>query len=353
MRQKIFFLSLIGNVFLTIALGYHFLFQHAQMAFFSKYSRDKDIIINTSSIKHRIAIVVPATHNALEEIQRGFEETLIKKYKLNATFSTFNANGNRALLRTQIEEVGQQQFDLVFTIGAAATQLTKEVFLKKNFKTPIVFGAVADPIRLGLVTDLNNENNIVTGSATSTNYPLQIELMFIVKPNIKKVLLVYDPVQSSGLEIDRKQVEKLFAEHGAQCKVVEVFNTREISQKLPLIIDKSTDLVMILKDNTVVPAIDLLVKQCERNSVTLLTSDLGSVEKGAGIGFGVHEYTFGADAATCASKILLTHLTAGQVPIKITDDFRFAMNRAAMERQGIQLEDKNFKLIRVAEFIDS
>lgn len=352
MRQKIFFLSLIGNVFLTLALGYHFLFQHTQISLFAKYSLNKVAIVDASAKKYRIAIVVPATHNALEEIQHGFEESLIRKHKLNVIFSTFNANGNRALLRTQIEEVGQQGFDLVFTIGAAATQLTKEVFLKKGLKIPIVFGAVADPVRLGLVSDINNEHNVVTGSATSTNYPLQIELIFTLKPTIKNVLLVYDPAQSSGLELDRKQIEHLFAQHGATCKAVEIFNTREISQKLPLMINNSIDLIMILKDNTVVPAIDLLVTQCERHGITLLASDLGSVEKGAGIGFGVREYTFGVDAAASAHKILTTHLTAGQVPIKITDAFRFAMNRSAMERQGIHLKEKEFKLLRMAEFIN-
>ena len=352
MRQKIFFFSLVGNALLAILLGYHFLVQHSQIEFFTKYFRDKSVASGESAKQYRIAVIVPATHNSLEEIQRGFETSLIEKHKINAVFSAFNANGNRVLLRTQIEEVGQQKFDLVFTIGAVATQLTKEVFVKKGLKTPIVFGAVADPVRLGLVSDLNNERNVVTGSAASTNYPLQIDLMFTIKPNIKNVLLVYDPAQSSGLELDCNQVVQLFAQRGAKCKSVEVSNTRDITQKLPLVMNKSIDLIMILKDNTVVPAIDLFVKLCERYGITLLTSDLGSVEKGAGIGFGVREKTFGVDAATCASKILIADLAAGQVPVKVTNAFRFAMNRAAMERQGIQLDEKALKLLRATEFID-
>lgn len=352
MRQKMLFFSLVGNMVLVILLGYHFLVQHAQVAFFAKFSRDKDAAFSDSEKKYRVAIVVPATHNALEEIQQGFEEALIKKHKLNVVFSTFNANGNRIMLRTQIEEVGQQNFDLVFTVGALATQLTKEVFVKKGFKTPIVFGAVADPIRLGLISSLDNERNVVTGSATSTNYPLQIDLMFLIKPKIKNVLLVYDPSQSSGLEKDHKEVVQLFTRYGATCRSVEISNTRELSQKLPLMINESIDLVMIFKDNTVVPAIDLLVTLCERYGVTLLVSDLGSVERGAGIGFGVREYTFGVDAAACAYKILTTNVPVGKVPVKVTDAFRFAMNRSAMERQGLHLNEDAFKLIRAAEFIE-
>ncbi len=47
----------------------------------------------------------------------------------------------------------------------------------------------------------------------------------------------------------------------------------------------TTDLVLILKDNTVVSALDALTHLCERYKKPLFASDLNSTEKGAAVAF--------------------------------------------------------------------
>ena len=197
MKRKLIALSWALNVLFVFFSGYLYFHKQAQTALqeknsLTKISADGEEL---SDRKYAVAVILPVSHKALVEVQRGFVDVIINKYKLNASFTEYNANGSRPLLLAQIEEVAQKNYDVVFTIGAVATQLTKEIFSKRGIKVPIVFGAVARPVELGLVETLEKSGNALTGAAAKTNYPLQIDLLLVVKPTIKNVLLVYYPVQ--------------------------------------------------------------------------------------------------------------------------------------------------------------
>jgi len=354
MKRWLIVVSWILNVFLSFYCGYPYFKGHAQKALMAKMPI-QSIPMTTHPLsiqKYKVAILLPATHAALDEIQMSFQETIIKKYKLNTIFKIYNANGNRSLLRAQIEEIGQQPYNLVLTIGAVASQLTKEIFTKRKVTMPVVFAAVVDPIRLGLVQDLSKPEGFITGAAATTNYPLQIDLLMLLKPSLKRVLLVYDPTQSSGLDLDYDLVKKEFANRGVRLDSVQVFSVQEVQKKCPLLINKSYDLIMVLKDNTVVPAMDLIISACERYKITLFVSDLDSVHKGAVLGFGVREKAFGADAAYCAHEILYKGLLPNEVPVKLSSDFRFAINRDRMTSQNMLLDTTLNKLLKLMEFVD-
>src|SRR5262245_16917102 len=92
--------------------------------------------------KISIAILTPVTHPSLEQTEKGFKETIETHYPGKYRFVTYNAQGNKTLMRSEIEEIAQKDFALVFTIGTLASQMTKEVFDKKGLETPIVFSSV-------------------------------------------------------------------------------------------------------------------------------------------------------------------------------------------------------------------
>ncbi len=348
MANRFVHASVLLNVFLACAIIY--------CAFSSRYTSSlqtkfppstiPDIGEGSSARKYAIAVIIPASHKALEEIQLGFENTLTRHYGLKCAFTTCNANGNRTFLRSIVEEVAQSPFDAVFTVGAIATQVTKEVFEKKKVEKPIIFGAVADPVRLGLVNSLKSSENWLTGSAATTNYPLQIALLLYLKPAVKNVLLVYDPTQSSGLERDKREVEKLFAKRGVKFRAVEVYNVHDVQQKLPLVINGELDVVMVLKDNTVVSCMDQVITLCERYRTTLFATDLDSVSKGAGLGFGVKEFSFGTDAAGRAFEVLAKNKHPRDVPVVMTDEFRLVINDSARSKQNLVIDSALYMLLR-------
>lgn len=284
----------------------------------------------------KIAIITPVTHPSLEKIQQGFVDTLLKNENFkNTTVTIFNANGNEVLLHSQAEEALNRNFDLLFTIGAHATQLAKQIIEKKHKNIPLVFGAVADPISLGIINAQQSPDTTITGVIEEPDHQLQLDLLCLLKPTIKKILLVYNPIQGAGLEKDKVIVEKILQEKDIDLQCLEVYQTNEVYTKTEAVLAKNKpDALLVLIDNTVVPAIDGLTKLCSRYKVTLCSSDLDSVQKGAAFGFGVNEYDYGVEAAKKALLILAENIKT--VPATKLTAYKLICNTKTMSAQELK-----------------
>lgn len=287
---------------------------------------------------YRIAIFTPITHAALEEIEQGFKETLLSHAK-DATyaFTTFNANGNKTLQRAQADEIGNQAYDLVFTIGTGCTQILAELAKKKGKTTPQVFCSVDDPVGMHIVDSLASSGNHITGVIEGADYEKQLAVLLALKPDTKNVLLVYDPGVGSGLEKDKQQLATLFSRHGLTLKSVEIYQANEIQQKVTGLLP-GIDIVLVLKDNTVVSGIDSLVTLCNRYNTTLFVSDLNSGKKGAALAYGITERESGVGAATKALEILLQGKKPRELPITPVEKFRVEINTNTMQVQNVQID---------------
>lgn len=284
--------------------------------------------------KVSIAILTPVTHPSLEQIEKGFKETIEAESPGKYSFTTYNAQGNKSLMRGEIEEIAQKDYSLVFTIGAASSQMAKEVFYKKGLVTPIVFTAVSDPISFQLISSEQQPEGTVTGVKELLNFKEELELVLKFKPDIKSVLLVYNSMEP-GLTKDQKAIQLILKEKSIELITVEVFQTNEMMSKVTPFLEKA-DALLVLKDNTVVAGLDLLIKLCNKQRIPLITSDLDSPDRGAAFGYGVYEVDFGSEAAKKALLILERQVAIADISITTVTNFAFIVNRSAAEAQGIE-----------------
>ena len=300
----------------------------------------------------RIAVITPTTHPSLEQIQQGFKDTLDKDHTSSYALDVFNANGNRMLLSSLVEEVARGGYDLVFTIASQPTLLTKQAMHKHQKQTPIVFGAVSDPVTLGVVQSLNNPGGQVTGVYEEQGAAEQVPLIKVLHPKTRNVLLVYNPSQGSGLEVTKNEVEFNLNALGMQLIPLPVYATNEVYTKLQAAIDQA-DMVMVLKDNTVVSALDGVIKLCNAKHIPLMASDLDSVAKGAVMGFGVHEYQYGVRGAALAQRILKDHVKPSQLPCVGAGEHRLCLNCSALTTQRLSAPQALISLLSVLEVVRS
>ena len=126
----------------------------------------------------------------------------------------------------------------------------------------------------------------------------------------------------------------------------EVFHGNEIYSKVAASI-VNIDAILILKDNTVVPAIDLLIKFCNKHRIPIMATELDSVDKGTSFGFGVHEFDYGANGAKLARQILVEGKKPGQIPCHLMNEHVLKVNIPALSKQGVSINDiQGFMLSR-------
>jgi putative ABC transport system substrate-binding protein len=287
----------------------------------------------------RIALFTPVTHPALEEVEQGFKETVEKCGSKTYVFTTFNANGNRSLLRAQAEEMVSGSYDLVFTMGALCSQTVAELLRKKGIKMPHVFAAVDGAEFAHSLTALNQSS---TGVYVQLDYTKEMDMMHALKPDIKNMLLVYDPTHGTGLEKYKKEIERYIQKFGITLHSVEIYQSNEIQQKVAASLP-TMDVVLVLVDNTVVAGIDALIALCNRYGVTLLASDLASGKKGAALAYGITEYESGSGAAQKVCEILEHGKNPQELPISAITKFRVAVNRATMQAQHLNVDEKTLE----------
>ena len=221
----------------------------------------------------RIAILQYISHPALDEIRQGFIDTLQKE--VNVEFKIFNANGNRILLRSQAEEIVQNDFDLIFSIPTVPSLILKEVTAQRNKLIPIVGAAITNPVDNKLIDSMESSGNNLVIVAEDKSFDKQIERILFLKPDIKKVLLVYNSVSNADLEKDKQIFDQLLKKRNIQLNAIQILNNNEITQKVPNFIN-GQDAVLVLKDNMIVAGIESLISVCNRFKVPLFASDLNS-----------------------------------------------------------------------------
>ncbi|MBY0352956.1 ABC transporter substrate-binding protein [Candidatus Babeliales bacterium] len=298
------------------------------------YAPESKVVHATATRTHRVAILTPVTHPSLEQIEQGFRKTLQQDTTANYECTTYNANGNRSLMRSQVEEILAGNYDLAFAIARQPAQMLKEISIKKQQLVPIVFGAVSDPVGSGIIDAEQASNNNVTGVIEVTNYELQLALLHALKPSTKRMLLVYDP--NSGFGKDKEEIVRLAGVHGIEVMGMEVYAASEIYGKVSSAMS-TVDAVMVLKDNTVVSGLEGLIKLCNQHGVTLYTTDLDSPAKGAALGFGVEEYDFGVEGAKKALLILNEGKNPTNIPSTPLANNKIKLNTQAAAAQGLPL----------------
>ena len=298
---------------------------------------------NDTEKKYRVAIITPTTHPSLEKIEDGFTKTLKEAFGKNAKFKTYNANAKKTLMLAYANDIATNNYDVVFTIGAGTTIMTKGAIEKNKSKIPIVFGAVSNPENHGLNQRSSYE---ITGITDKYNPSLQARIFSLLSPSAKKLTIIYDPSQTPELERDSEKAKLEFGKYGIEIKKIPVFSISDISQKIANL-GNSTDGILVLTDNAVVSALDLIVKKCNQNGITLIASDLDSGTKGAALAVGVNERSYGEMAGLKAVEILKKNVNANKIPFSENKTQRIQINTNTIKKQNLNIPEN---IILLTEF---
>lgn len=221
----------------------------------------KKVLIGVSKI---------VSHPALDAVVKGMQDELAAA-KINAEYDVQNANGDINAAASIATKFQSEKVNLA--VGVATPTSQSLVNILKGI--PIVFTAVTDPVKAGLVASLKKGDKNVTGVSDMTPVKQQIELLLKVK-KVKRLGHIYTSSEENAVVL-AGIVKQVCKELGIEYVETTVSKSSEVKQAVQAII-RRVDALYISTDNTVVSAMSAISDVAMKAKVPIMSADPSSAE---------------------------------------------------------------------------
>jgi putative ABC transport system substrate-binding protein len=274
-------------------------------------------------------------HPALDAVRNGFVEGL-KKNGVDAVVNVHIAQGNPAVNVQIANQMLGEKPDLVMAIATPSAQAAAQ----KIKDIPVLFSAVSDPKGAGLVASLEAPGGNVSGMTDMSPVDRQIELMIDIIPGLKTLGVIYNAGEANSVS----QLDLLKAEAAKRNVVVTeatVTNSSGVYQAAKSLVGKC-DAIYIPLDNTVVSALESVIKVCTESKLPLFSSDNDSVPRGTIAAVAIDYYRMGEQTAAMAKRILDGAKPAA-MPVERLKDLEIVVNKKAAAAMGVAIPESVLK----------
>ncbi len=287
----------------------------------------------TSTIQ--IGITQIATHPGIDAIRQGFIDRMAElgyRADSNVVFDQTNAQGDMAAAQSIAQKYAQDDYDLIFAISTPSSQTCAQAI--KGTDIPLVFGAVTDPVGAGLVNSMDMPGNNITGTSDKWPVASQFDLLLQLVPGVEKIGLVHNPGEANS-EGNVREVESVCAERNLELVKVSVSNTNEVFGAAQSLVGRC-DAFYVPADNTVIAAMESMVKISEENKIPLLPGVSSNVEQGGFGTLGPDYYDIGVVSAELAHRVLSGE-KAGELAVATAERFEYFFNKRSAEASGVEI----------------
>ncbi len=295
-----------------------------------------------SDKKVKVGIIQIVEHPALDAAREGFIEKLSEEgYKEgeNVVYDYQNAQGDMSTAQTIAKQFAYDELDLILAIATP----TAQAVANSVKDTPIFITAVTDPKEAGLVESFDKPGANLTGTSDLTPVKQQLQLLLKLDSKVKKVGILYNAGESNSV-VQAKLAQKAAKDLGIKLIPATVSASNEVYQSAQSLVGR-VDAIYIPTDNTVVSAIQSVVKVAEENDLPLIVGESNSVESGGLATVGINYYQLGKQTGRMAVEVL-NGADPAVMPIEYQKETDMMINLKAAKEMGVQIPEK---LIEEAE----
>ncbi len=297
-----------------------------------------------------IAILSRSRVAGIKQVVKGLVDHIGLHAPAEFSFIWFDGNNDEKTLMTHTTNIINHYtmpYDAIVPIGSLATQIAARTALLLNVKIPIIFTSISNPSHVGLVYSGSHGRHNITGISVNDNHyaSQQINMLQTLKKSVQSILLPYDP-QVPCMHQQITEMARLFLSSNIQAQILPIQKSEIVTNRItPLI--HSIDTIITLRNELVVNHMPSIVTLCNDYGVTVFTSDLGSVEQGAAIGFSPKESTQGIEAARYLLLIFKENARPDELPVKEIPVVHFVgINESALDKQGIHISPQDLDTIQ-------
>lgn len=280
-------------------------------------------------------------HPALDAVLKGVQDYL-EEHGLNVQFKVHNAQANMGTATQIGQQMIGEKADLLVAIATPSAQATAQALQKApaDLKRPLLFTAVTDPVAAGLVKELDQPGEYITGVSDLLPLEKHLEMILTYKPDIKRLGVLYNAGEANSKAIV-KTLKDLSAEHNFKVIEATAAKTADVYTAAKSLVGRC-DAVFIPTDNTIVSALESVLKVGTQNKLPIFAADVDSVERGAVAAMGFDYYKHGYQTGAMAEKIL-KGASPAQLPVESQKDLQLQINLKAAEAMGVPAPEELVK----------
>ncbi|MDP8266219.1 MAG: ABC transporter substrate-binding protein [Candidatus Aceula meridiana] len=266
----------------------------------------------------------------------AFVSVLEEKMDFHVHFKLLDAYGDLESYQKGLKRfVEEDKVDLIFTTGTRSTIPA----IQYSSKVPIVFSAVAAPVKAGVVKSLARREENVTGTHCEVPAYAQLKTILKIFPFVRTLGIVYtrdEPnaeIQLQDFQAAAKELNLniLTASVSPDCR-----SEHEVAQATKKIVDK-VEVLIALQDTSLARYGKGMVDIGLRSSIPTYTSLTHLLSAGALISLGMDFKNIGAMAGEKAYKILKSSVPPGHMPITVDQKYLLVINLNAAHKMGITI----------------
>jgi putative ABC transport system substrate-binding protein len=293
------------------------------------------IATSTPGKTYTIGITQIVTHPALDATVDGFIQALADAGYVegqNVTYDRQNAQGDMANATTIAQKFVGDKVDLILSVATP----TSQAVVKATTTIPVVFAAVTDPVAAGLVTNPDAPEANVTGVSDMLPVQPHLDLIKQLVPDVKTIGLLYNAGETNSVTLVEKE-KTAAAAMGLQVVEATAANSSEVLAAAQSLVGR-VDAISVLTDNTVVSALESVIKVCQDNKIPLIAGDIDSVKAGAVAAYAFDYHDHGVQAGKVAVQIL-QGTPISQIPVQYAQNLQLAINLSAATAMGVTIPE--------------
>eukprot|EP00767_Chilomastix_cuspidata_P006295 gnl/Chilomastix_cuspidata/6638.p1 GENE.gnl/Chilomastix_cuspidata/6638~~gnl/Chilomastix_cuspidata/6638.p1 ORF type:complete len:320 (-),score=-3.75 gnl/Chilomastix_cuspidata/6638:1713-2672(-) len=279
-----------------------------------------------------IATTAIVEHPALDAVRDGVKQVLNDNgYSGDKLKFTYESAQGKPDIASQIARklVGDKP-DIIVAIATPSAQsaatATKTI--------PIVFSAVTDPLAAKLVPKLEQPGGNVTGLSDMANLKEHFTLIKKFIPNLKTIGIPYNPGEANAVSMldSAKEVAK---EMGIKIVEAAAPKSSDVMIAAKQLVGK-VDAIYCPIDNTIISAVESVVKVGIDAQVPVFAGDTGTVERGAIAAVGYNYFDLGRQTGDIVVRILKGE-KPGSIDVKMAKGTDLYVNPKMAKRMGIEI----------------
>ena len=282
-----------------------------------------------------VAVTAIVEHPALDAARDGVRDELkANGYEPGKTlrFEYESAQGNPTTAAQIARKLIGEGPDVIVPISTPSAQAV--VAATKDI--PVVFTAVTDPVGAKLVPNAEKPGANVTGVTDLSPIRKHLELIQEITPDAKRIGVPHNPGEANSLSL----LNLLKQEAGPLgLEIVEAPATRssDVLSAAQSLIGKA-DAMYIPTDNTIVSALEAVIRVGVENKMPVYAADTDSVPRGAVAALGFNYYDVGRQTGKIVLRVLKGE-KPGDIAVEGIATTELYVNVSAAEKMGVTIPE--------------